>query len=181
MGLTIRLAQPEDAAVVARIHIDSWKIAYRGLVPDAFLDGMNYANREAAIKNAIANHQDETYLAKAQGEAVGILTIGTSRDSDLDSTTVGEIWGIYLHPQHWRRGYGRLLVDFAEDSLLRRGNRVIVLWVFEGNSRARRFYEAVGYQPDGAMKIFDRGWELPVMRYRKSFDPTQPRSKTDHQ
>ena len=33
----IRRATPEDAATLAKVHVDSWQVAYQGIVPDAFL------------------------------------------------------------------------------------------------------------------------------------------------
>jgi ribosomal protein S18 acetylase RimI-like enzyme len=96
-----------------------------------------------------------------------MLTIGGCRDEDVHQTVTGEIWGIYLAPQHWRQGIGRILCDYGENLLSRRGYRIATLWVFGGNERARRFYEAMGYTVDGASKVIDLGEPLEAVRYRK--------------
>ncbi len=53
-----------------------------------------------------------------------------------------------------------------------RGHREVVLWVLEGNSAARRFYEAVGFALDGASKMVELGKPLKAVRYKKAL-PTE--------
>ena len=36
----LRPAEPDDAMEVARVHVRSWQAGYRGLLPDAYLDGL---------------------------------------------------------------------------------------------------------------------------------------------
>jgi len=168
--MKIRRVTVEDAVVAAKIHVDAWRSAYRGLVPDAFLQNMSYARREEAFRNSIAAKQGDMYLVEYQNTPVGLLTIGPCRDADLDIQTTGEIYGIYLIPETWRQGIGTWLAAEAERMLQARGYQQIMLWVFEGNSNARRFYEAVGYRVDGASKTIDLGKPLEVIRYRKAVD-----------
>lgn len=63
---------------------------------------------------------------------------------------------------------GTKLVREAEQMLRARGYGEIVLWVLEGNADARRFYEAMGFVPDGASKIVQLGVPLKAVRYRKT-------------
>src|SRR6478736_903344 len=56
---------------------------------------------------------------------------------------------IYVDPQHWGQGVGRLLMTAARDRLRGDGAREALLWVFAGNDRARRFYEIDGWRADG--------------------------------
>jgi GNAT superfamily N-acetyltransferase len=160
-------AQPDDAPRLAKIHVDSWQSAYHGIVPDAYLRGFTYQKREAAFRHAIESGEEETYLLNKDGRDIGILTLGQCRDADLDSATIGEIWGIYISPDHWRHGVGRLLVQEAERLLHTRGCLEIVLWVLERNMEARYFYEAMGYHQDGATKVVELGKPLNVVRYAK--------------
>jgi ribosomal protein S18 acetylase RimI-like enzyme len=166
--MNIRRAKVEDAPTLARIHVDSWQAAYHDIVPDSFLQGFTYSKREEAFRKAITDNLEETYLVEDGESKVGILTIGASRDTDLDAKLTGEIWGIYLAPAYWRRGIGTLLAKEAERLLQLRGHMAVVLWVLEGNTAARRFYEAVGYLLDGQVKTVDLGKPLLVVRYHKS-------------
>ena len=178
MAFNLWRAQASDAPRVARVHVDSWQVAYRGVVPDSFLEGFTYAKREDAFRRSLAENLEETYLlededatASSDERAVAILTVGPSRDDDLDVKEVGELWGIYIVPDRWRQGIGTRLVREAEGMLRARGYREIVLWVLEGNMDARRFYEAMGFEPDGASRIVELGEPLPAVRYRKAVEP----------
>jgi len=159
---------------MARLHVDAWQSAYRGLVPDAFLDGLDCERRAQRFRDALVPNAEETYLAEQSGEVLGILTVGACRDTDVDHETTGEIWGIYLAPKHWREGLGRTLCRYGEQLLSLRGYLVATLWVFAGNSQARRFYEAMGFRADGASRMHDFGAALEAFRYRKALDGAEP-------
>src|SRR5512136_2512469 len=165
--MNLRRATPDDATAIARLHVDSWRSAYRGVVPDEFLDSMDPDKRARRFRESLASGSEETYLAEEKGELLGILTLGACRDADVDHAITGEIWGIYLAPQHWRKGWGRAILQRAEQMLQSRGYQRATLWVLEGNAQARRFYEAMGFEADGASKQLDLGAPLTAIRYRK--------------
>jgi ribosomal protein S18 acetylase RimI-like enzyme len=167
----VRLAVPGDAPALAKVHVDAWRAAYRGLVPDERLAKLSYARSAENFLRSMREGPEETYAVEEAGAVVGFLTLGACRDADVDAKTVGEVSRAYLAPEHWRRGIGARLCRHAEELLAARGCRSVVLWVFAENSDARRFYEAMGYAPDGATKQLDFGIPLEVVRYRKSFAP----------
>jgi GNAT superfamily N-acetyltransferase len=166
--LTLRRAKAEDASLLAQIHVDAWRAAYRGLVPDEHLAGLDPTSRADSWGRFLSEGLAETYVAVLDGKAVGFITFAGCRDESADAGETGEIWGIYLRPDSWRMGVGRKLCRFAEQSLESRGYGVAVLWVFEGNTAARRFYEVWGYHIDGATKTIDAGAPLWAVRYRKT-------------
>jgi ribosomal protein S18 acetylase RimI-like enzyme len=172
--MKIRRAIPDDANALAKVLIDSWRLAYRGLVPDAYLEGLDYGVRCGRFREALAAGAEETYVVEEADELLGFLTLGVSRDSDVDQATTGEIWGIYLAPQHWRKGVGRRLCQNAEQMLASRHFKQAILWVFEGNDSARRFYEAMGFKVDGASKTLNPGAPLKAIRYRKQLPLAEP-------
>ena len=165
--MELRRATPADADAMARLHVDDWRAAYRGLVPDAFLDGLAYDRRAQRFRESLSAQAEETYLAEQDGNLLGMLTIGACRDEDVNHEITGEIWGIYLAPQYWRQGTGSVLCRYGERLLSGGGFQIATLWVFAGNERARRFYEAMGYTTDGASQVRDFGVPLEVVRYRK--------------
>ncbi len=166
--MNIRPATVDDASALARVHVDSWRAAYRGLVPESRLQGFDYHWRTERFRQSLATEAEETYVALVDEQIVGFLTIGAARDWDVDRQRTGEIWGIYLAPTHWRQGIGRQLADEAETMLRSRGYQDIILWVLEGNHAARRFYEALGFRLDGESKLVDLGAPLKAVRYRKT-------------
>jgi ribosomal protein S18 acetylase RimI-like enzyme len=166
--MEIRPALISDAAALARVHVDSWRAAYGGLVPDSSLRRFTYEWREERFREAIAAHAEETYVVQQDEQVVGFLTLGAARDADMDVSLTGEIWGIYISPKYWRKGIGRKVAQEAETVLKSRGYKTIVLWVLEDNRQARQFYAALGFEPDGASRIIDWGTPLKAVRYRKA-------------
>jgi ribosomal protein S18 acetylase RimI-like enzyme len=163
----IRPATIEDSGTLSNLHVKTWQTAYSGIVPASVLNGMDVARRTEQFRRAITTQQEETYVLLLNAEMVGFLTLGAARDPDLDASTMGEIWGIYILPDHWHRGFGSRLVQYAESVLGDRHYQQIVLWVLAANQSARSFYESWGFSPDGMTKTIP--WHPPTtaIRYRK--------------
>jgi ribosomal protein S18 acetylase RimI-like enzyme len=81
---------------------------------------------------------------------LGFVTFGESRDADTRG--FGEIYALYVDPVHHRGGTGRLMMAEARRRLAEDGFREAILWVLDGNERARRFYEREGWVADGARR-----------------------------
>jgi GNAT superfamily N-acetyltransferase len=95
---------------------------------------------------------------------VGFVSVGASRDADAS----GELFAIYVEPDHWGTGVGGDLLAAGEQRLRELGHTDAILWVLEDNPRARRFYERAGWSRDGARRpITFLGVEVPEARYRK--------------
>jgi GNAT superfamily N-acetyltransferase len=165
----IRQATPADAPALAEVHVRSWQWAYRGQLPDEYLDGLSdtlerrVAARRAELANLPPDHR--WWVVEQDGQIVGFAITQPSRDADAPPM-VAEVALIYLLPEEAGKGIGRALFAHAVMDLRERGYRQAILWVLEGNTRARRFYEAAGWQPDGARKTEDRpGAVLREVRY----------------
>ena len=158
MSLKIRLATPEDAPAIAGIHVNSARFAYRGLLPDAVLDSLSLAAHEQRWLHGIENSEAERLLwvAADSGSVVGFCETGLSEDDDATPED-GHVGWLYVQHQRIGTGVGRFLFDHAVANLRHRGFRQATLWVFRDNIRARRFYEAAGWHPDGTERIRDRG------------------------
>lgn len=165
----IRRAGESDAPALARVHVDAWQVAYQGLVPEAALQRFTYQWREARFGESLASGSEETYLLEDGGQVLGFATLGACRDPDLNDGRTGEVWGIYVAPNHWRQGVGTRLLHWTEGLLQSRGFERATMWVLAANDRARRFYEAWGYRPEGKTKIVDLGTPLRAVRYLKGF------------
>ncbi|MCL2003243.1 MAG: GNAT family N-acetyltransferase [Oscillospiraceae bacterium] len=165
MSFSIRKALPEDAYEYAACHIETWQSAYRGIIPDEYLANMStqLEQRAERFKEEMTEQTARFYLSIYQEKVIGKLVIGQSRDEDKPNA--GEIIGIYLLEGFWGKGYGRKMLDFALKELKMTGYSEALIWVLEGNHRARRFYEKCGFIFDGAKKEMTVGKPLPVMRY----------------
>jgi GNAT superfamily N-acetyltransferase len=165
---TIRRATGSDRFAAATVHVRAWQSAYRGIVSDATLDGMNVASRVDQYPFDLPESSDPTTLIACKGDELGgWVILGPSRDGD--EARFGEIWALNVDPDHWRSGAGSLLMAGAEELLVARGFAEAILWVLEGNIQGRRFYEAVGWRLDGHDRtIAIGGSDLVEVRYQKA-------------
>ena len=167
-SIAIREAVVDDAVELAAAHVASWQAAYRGLLPQALLDGLSAERRTATWVRALQDAGCLTHVAvEPNGRVAGFIHAGASRDADCGDK-VGELIAIYLRPELWNRGVGHQLHAAGMASLAARFEQA-TLWVLEGNARARAFYVRQGWQPDGAVKrdtLADA--EVTEVRYRRS-------------
>jgi GNAT superfamily N-acetyltransferase len=148
----IRPGKAEDAEAVARVQIASWQAAYTHLFSAEQLDAIPLAERTSFWERF------PPIVAEIAGKVVGFVAVGN-----------GELYAIYVHPDHWGTGVGRALLRAGETRLRELRHSSAFLWVFEDNPRARRFYEAGGWSTDGTTKHAELfGMSGPVIRYAKS-------------
>jgi GNAT superfamily N-acetyltransferase len=170
--VNVRAASPDDAAAIARVHVASWDAAYRGVIADEALDALT-EERLAPEWRAEIDRAGERGVTVAvvedAGALVGYTRYGPARDDDLDPARAAEVYGFYLHPDHWGRGAGRALMEHVKHDLRRRGFEVATLWVVQVNPRAQSFYRALGFAPDGRDDKLCIG--APEFRYRAALAP----------
>ena len=168
----VRPARAEDAGQIALVHVRSWQAAYSGLLPQAYLDGLDIAQRTARWEQNLAHLEaprSGVLVADEGGSLLGFVSWFPSRDADAASDQVAEIGAIYLLPAAWGTGTGRRLMAAALGGLASAGYRQVTLWVLESNARARRFYDAGGWSADGTAKLDESlGFPLAEVRYRRS-------------
>ncbi|MFC0006158.1 GNAT family N-acetyltransferase [Micromonospora siamensis] len=174
--MIVRTATERDAEALAVVHIRSWQEAYRGKVPQDYLDQLDPTQRRQGWRDWIREDRPPAgtlVLVHDTDGVIGLVNVSPSRDPDTDPDLVGEIQALYLLPEHWGRGAGRLLMAAGVRRLANAGYRELVLWVLETNDRARRFYEADGWRADGSRKTDDsRGFPYVEVRYRRRVIPT---------
>ncbi len=158
--LRVRPARPDDAAAVAGVHVRSWQVGYRGLLPDVYLDELRPEDRmDRYTFGATDPDVPSTMVAAEDGVICGFVTTGPSRGVDLPGG--GEVLALYVDPPTWGRGVGRRLMAEARDKLGRAGFADVGLWVLSGNERAQRFYRADGWSPDGRRRAVEV-WNIAV-------------------
>jgi len=143
--MTIRPATAEDAWGIARVHVESWRTTYRGIIPDEVLAGLSVEGRAEMWRRAAAQTGQPgrgLFVAEDSGRIVGFASGGPERTGDPHYT--GELYAIYVLAPHQRRRIGRALVRCVVGALLAGGHRTMLLWVLTANDGARRFYESLG-------------------------------------
>jgi len=157
----VRPATLRDAKAIAEVHAVPPRAAYEGILPEDQLSALAPTTREAKWREAIEFSEPQVQVAEIGGEVVGFVGFDRSRDPKTPSTT-GELWAIYVKPEHWGKGVGVALWDAARDGLEEEGCTVVTVWVPLRNDRAMRFHELAGFKREmktakttafGAVKI----------------------------
>ena len=153
--MEIRAATLEDASAIEAVHFASRDAVYRGRIPDWPNFGPNQAERIERWQLWLTNPDIVSLVCEADGEIVGIVTIRASTDEGEDPTMVAEMPTLYVHPEHWRRGYGAALCRAALDRARDLGYDELTLWVVDLNVEAHGFYTNFGFTEDGATTVDD--------------------------
>jgi ribosomal protein S18 acetylase RimI-like enzyme len=173
VAVELRDARHGDELAVAELHVRSWQEAYRGLLPDEFLDALDprvraaryrfEATEEGAMRTLLATSAE----AGAGDRIVGFVTFGRSRDVDLPDHA--EVGALYVDPDRHHGGVGRLLMVEARRRLVAAGYTEALLWVLRGNTRAADFYAREGWSADGSSRLEDPyGVTSTVDRFRRA-------------
>ena len=186
--IRIRQAIDSDAGGIARVHIDSWRSTYAGIVPAEHLAALDYHERVARWHRILADRRQNAFVAEdADGRIVGFASGGPERsgstaasgtascsdDPQIDSggpepSTApeysAELYAIYLYDSGQRQGVGRRLVAALCSWFLSRGWHSMLTWVLADNP-SRGFYEALGGAEVRLETIAIGGTELVEIAY----------------
>lgn len=151
----------DDKFAISHIYEESWKWAYRDIIPKSYLESIPAGNWSARLSDfrgkTLVMLEDETYI--------GTSSCCESRLSEFAG--FGEIVSIYLLPEYAGMGYGRQLLSAAVNELAGLGYRDIYLWVLEDNHRARDFYQKFGFVlSDEYLDTEIGGKKLRELQYR---------------
>ena len=140
--MSVRQATEDDAEAIERVRYETWQATYRGLMPDALLDGMtpNVGARRERLRAQPPGHL--CFVAEAGGAVVGFAFGGPERAKDPDYR--GEVYAIYVLPAFQGHGLGRALIRECARELGQRGITSLLIWVLRENEIGRRFYERLG-------------------------------------
>jgi GNAT superfamily N-acetyltransferase len=140
-AMIIRKADSKDISGIAKVHVDSWRTTYKGIVPDTYLNNLTYESREQIWKRGIeTNH---VYIAEDEyGQIVGFATGGEERTGKYEKYK-GELYAIYLLEEQQGKGLGQKLFKSVVDDLKDKRLNSMVIWALEENP-ACLFYERLG-------------------------------------
>ncbi len=165
----MRDATEADTPAIGAIRVAAWRATYDGVVPAAILARMDPGRNAAWFARRLAQgSMGAELLVIEQAKVIrGYAVAGPARDDD--AAGLGEVEAIYLAPEARGNGLGTRLLEATCRRLAGSGFAAAVLWVLTANEPARRFYEARGFEPDGAARILDfEGSPIEEVRYRRS-------------
>jgi ribosomal protein S18 acetylase RimI-like enzyme len=148
-NITVRPATLGDVPAITAIHIRAWQIAYAGIMADEHLDNLSSEKRAAFWTDAIEYSEPQVWVAmgstKTGEKVVGFVGFDRSRDAKTKPTT-GEIWAVYVDPEHWGKGVGLALWDAAREGMQEEEFTEATIWILVQNERALEFYDKAGFK-----------------------------------
>jgi len=162
--MIIRKAIPSDALSIAKVNVDTWRSAYKGILSDEFLLDLSYDQREKKFKNTIKNSPKNmcyTFIAEeVKNGIIGFASCGKEREGDLFYK--GELYSLYVLQDNQNRGIGKLLFNHVQEKLIELKLYPMLNWVLEDNKHACHFYES-----RGCKKIKERNIEIGSDQYKE--------------
>lgn len=165
--MKIEPAAPQDASAIAALHVRSWQAAYAGILAPEYLASLSVDERAARWRHILEVGASQIHVAVGDAAAIhGFVNHGPLRNGP-DQPAKGEIWALYVAPEHWGRGVGRALLSHAMRELRARGRVDVSLAVLAGNARAIHFYVSQGFarMPVAARRIELGGHEVEEIAY----------------
>ncbi|MEH0548105.1 GNAT family N-acetyltransferase [Streptomyces sp. B21-105] len=155
-----------DVERVSEIRVRGWQWAYRGLMPQSYLDALSVAEDAEHRRTGFgqAGPGVVNLVAERAGTVVGWAALGPYRDGEV-RTGDAELYALYVAVQHIGTGVGGALLGEAARRAEALGHPAMRLWVLRDNVAARRFYARAGLHADGAEEPFEvAGVAVPEMR-----------------
>jgi ribosomal protein S18 acetylase RimI-like enzyme len=143
--MIVREAKIADVPAIARVNVDTWRTAYREIIPEDYLAKLSYEKRENSWLEIISTAENAphfVYVAQNKsGKVVGFAAGGLERTGKY--VYQGELFAIYILEEYQRQGIGRQLVRYVAANLTELGLNSMLVWVLGDNS-ACKFYEFLG-------------------------------------
>jgi ribosomal protein S18 acetylase RimI-like enzyme len=138
----VRPAELDDAAEIARVHVATWRSAYRGLMPDDFLASLSEAHYAERWQRVIGDGSNRVFVVEDHDSVAGFASGGRERAGETGFA--GELYALYVLDEAQRHGHGRELVRAVAGALRDLHLPDMIVWVLRDNSPARAFYERLG-------------------------------------
>ncbi|MEN6351338.1 MAG: GNAT family N-acetyltransferase, partial [Syntrophomonas sp.] len=105
--MRIREAAADDVPAIARVTVDTWKTAYRGIVDDGYLDNLTYEEREKGWRQ-FPFHDSFAYVAEDEAQnIIGFAAAGPEREGNPEYR--GELYAFYIYQEEQNKGVGKAL------------------------------------------------------------------------
>ena len=164
--LSIRTAQQQDAAAIAQLHAQSWRVAYKGILSEAYLNDALDQDRLADWQQRFTAPQSDQLVIVVEDEQ-GILRGFACAYARFDREVGTLVENLHTHPAHKNSGIGRLMLShIAKWSLELYPDDLLHLWVVTENTPAIGFYRRMGARSDMSA-IWDApgGAQVPELRF----------------
>ncbi len=120
------------------------------------------AVQENALQSAAVNEASYVPAIEETGRGWIIEVSGAVVAFAVGNRVTGNVWALFVHPEHEGRGHGRKLHDAMLSWLFAQG--VERAWLStDPGTRAQRFYERAGWQYKGVSPSGEASYEYPSL------------------
>jgi GNAT superfamily N-acetyltransferase len=175
--VSVRLARPDDVPEIARIQIETWRVAYPTILPDPVLESLTVEAAEpawAAAVQAPPSPKHHVLVAQEQQWLVGFAAVAPAdevEEGDPDPAATAQLGPLLVEPRWGRRGHGSRLLAAAVDHARDDGMVRLITWIPTGDSASLDFLRSAGWAADGFARELDTGaGEIREMRLHVSLE-----------
>ncbi len=166
--MLIREARLEDAGAIAKVHVDSWRTTYLGIIPESYIARISYKKRKERWRKMLGDapekdRQHFIYVVENNHKQIIAFADG-GIERNGDSIYQGELYAIYIMEAYQGQGIGRKLVKTLAEKLSQSGLKSMLVWVLEDNP-ACQFYQALGGEQVKQKKVEFEGVKLNEISY----------------
>lgn len=161
--MKIRQATVADAKGIAKVHVDSWRSTYQGMIDPQYLDSLSYEDYELRWRKGLGQSQPVYIAVTEEDEIIGFATGGHERTGKYPSYD-GEVYAIYLLEEYQGQGIGRELIHMVAKHIHTLGYESMLIWVLKEN-KARHFYETLGGVPVAEAPLTIGRWDHTEIAY----------------
>jgi GNAT superfamily N-acetyltransferase len=166
----VRRAHIGEEHDIARLVVASRQAARRGVYDIAYLERLTVQDAEAEVSRRSATPDAPSWMWVVEGsrELLGFARVEAWRDGDSVSESTAFLSDLYVHPQHFRQGFGSALVEAVGRALYSEGFRTLRAWVVVDAIDAVRFYLATGWKRLGVKEnlMLDRRRVIELLERR---------------
>jgi ribosomal protein S18 acetylase RimI-like enzyme len=161
---SIRPATPEDCPAIAVVQVDSYRAAYAGLFPQAYLDQFSYEDQARDWLTWMQKKPDDILLVAVtpENEVRGYML--ARYQPEIYPGYDGELIALHVRPPLKGEGVGRALLRSAVEALVAKGSTKVMLWTLRGNP-IRSWYERLGGTLLAEKRDWWDDWEMVEVAY----------------
>lgn len=163
MNIQIRKAVLEDSEEIAKVHVESWRTTYSGIMKDSIIAGLDVGKRTELWKNNLTIEGNLVVVAEKKGQIIGFACGSAVKEGEYPEYD-GDVTAIYFYKEEQGNGYGKLLLDALFQEFCQKGFRNAIVKVLDQNN-SRYFYEKLGARLIDSQEVPQYGEGLNLLTY----------------
>lgn len=165
--MTIRIARPSDAAILAAISIEVWLGTYIRRGVNVFFADYALSEFTAARFSALLeNPKEHIWVSENEDGLDGFIRVSEGQVAPVANCSTTEISTLYVQPRHHGKGIGFQLLEKGLAFARQSGSASVWLTTNSENAPAIGFYLRQGFEKVGTtdFRIQDQAYRNDVFK-----------------